>query len=50
MKSPAFGIKSQTINGFDFMPKGGKRVGAGRKRESKNVRLAAREEAMRVAA
>jgi hypothetical protein len=31
------------------MPKGGKRVGAGRKRGSKNVRLAARDEAMRVA-
>ena len=33
----------------DLMPKGGRRVGAGRKRGSKNVRLAAREEAMRVA-
>jgi hypothetical protein len=31
------------------MPKGGKRAGAGRKRGSRNVRLAAREEAMRVA-
>jgi hypothetical protein len=31
------------------MPKGGKRVGAGRKRGSRNVRLAARDEAMRVA-
>ncbi len=31
------------------MPKGGKRIGAGRKRGSKNVRLAAREEAIRVA-
>src|SRR4051794_35414149 len=31
------------------MPRGGKRVGAGRKRGSRNVRLAAREEAMRVA-
>jgi hypothetical protein len=29
--------------------RGGKRVGAGRKKGSKNVRLAAREEAMRVA-
>jgi hypothetical protein len=32
-----------------MLPKGGKRVGAGRKRGSRNVRLAAREEAMRVA-
>jgi hypothetical protein len=39
-----------TNNQWDrSVPRGGKRIGAGRKRGSKNVRLAAREEAMRVA-
>ena len=43
-----FDLLSKTST-VDLMPKGGRRVGAGRKRGSKNVRLAAREEAMRVA-
>jgi hypothetical protein len=39
-----------TNNQWDrSVPRGGNRIGAGRKRGSKNVRLAARDEAMRVA-
>src|SRR4029079_10965392 len=48
--APPFWYKTIKQSKWDrSVTRGGKRVGAGRKKGSKNVRLAARDEAMRVA-